>query len=259
MVSLYFKMFNLKVKEQLEYRTSFILSLIGQLFTFFTYYFTILIMYERFSNIAGFTKYEILLTFGIIFFGFSFIEVFFRGIDRFEDLIISGELDRLLVRPQNVLLQACVSQVDFVKILRLIQAFIVIIVAAVKLDITWTIGKIIVLILMAISSVTLFLGLFILMASYCFITVQGLEVKNLVLDGGKYLSEYPISIYPKKVMKFLTFVIPYGVVNYYPLLYLLGKSEKVIYAFSPLVSFVFLIPCVIAFYIGLKHYSSTGS
>lgn len=259
MVKLYIKMFNMRVKEQLEYRASFILNSLGQIFTFFTYYFAVLVLFQKFSNIAGFTLYEVLLTFGIIFFGFSFVEIFFRGIDKFEDLVISGDLDRLLVRPQNGLFQSCVSQVDFVKILRLIQSIIVIIIAVIKLEVIWTPFKIFVLFMMMISSITIFFGLFVLMASYCFITVQGLEVKNLVLDGGKYLAEYPISIYPKSVVKFLTFVIPYGVVNYYPLLYIMGKSSKLLFAFSPLAAFVFLVPCIGAFQIGLKHYGSTGS
>ena len=216
-------------------------------------------MFRKFSNIAGFSLYEVLLTFGIIFFGYSVNEVMVRGIDRFEDLIVSGGLDRLLVRPQGVLLQACVSQVDFVKIMRLIQSLIVIIIAVIKIDVVWSLSKIITLILMIISSCVLFFGLYVLMASYCFITVQGLEVKNLVLDGGKYLAEYPIGIYPKKVMKFLTFVIPYGVVNYYPLLFITGKSNNILYSLSPLVSFIFIIPCILSFYLGIRKYSSTGS
>lgn len=259
MVKLYLKMFSLKVREELEYRASFITNAIGQIFTFFTYYFTILIMFNKFSNIAGFSLYEVLLTFGIIFFGYSFNEVFIRGIDKFEDLITTGDLDRLLVRPQGVLFQACVSQVDFVKIMRLLQSIIVIVIAVIRIDVIWNIPKIITLILMVISSCTLFFGLFVLMASYCFITVQGLEVKNLVLDGGKYLAQYPISIYPKSVMKFLTFVIPYGIVNYYPLLYLIGKNNSLLCMLSPLFGFIFLIPCIMAFQLGLRKYSSTGS
>ena len=112
---------------------------------------------------------------------------------------------------------------------------------------------------MLFASVLIFFGIFILTASYCFVTVQGLEVKNLFTDGGKNLAQYPISIYRKGVIFIFTFIIPYAFVNYYPLLYFLGRSDNILYLLSPLLVFIFLIPCLWAFKIGLKHYNSTGS
>ena len=58
-------------------------------------------MFTRFDNIKGFTMYEVLLCFSIIQFGFAFNEVFARGVDKFDDLIIQGNFDRLLLRPKN--------------------------------------------------------------------------------------------------------------------------------------------------------------
>ena len=87
-MSLYFKYFKVHLKSELQYKISFILSFISQFFVFFGYYFTVLCLFDNFSNIKGFTLYEVLLTFGIIQTGFSFCETFFRGIDKFDDLII---------------------------------------------------------------------------------------------------------------------------------------------------------------------------
>ena len=112
---------------------------------------------------------------------------------------------------------------------------------------------------MMLASILIFFGLFILTASYCFITVQGLEVKNILTDGGKNLAQYPISIYKKGMIFIFTFIIPYAFINYYPLLYFLDKKDNILYMFSPLLVFIFLIPCLLSFKIGLKHYSSTGS
>lgn len=249
----------LNIKSQLEYKASFIMDAISQFFVFFTYYFTIIAIFNRFNNIKGFNVYEILLCFSIIQFGFAFTETFFRGIDKFEDLIIDGYLDRFLVRPRGILYQTLCQRIHLVKIFRILQALIIMGIALINLNINWDITKIIVLILMIISSVLIFFGLFVLMASYCFITIQGLEVKNLVTDGGKNLAQYPISIYKKGVVFIFTFIVPYAFINYYPLLYFLGKTNNIFYMFSPLLVFIFLIPCLLSFKIGLKHYSSTGS
>ena len=238
MVKLYIESMKLKLKSQLEYRLSFILTFISQIGVFFTYYFMTVALFQRFDNIKGFTLYEVLLCFSIIHFGFAFNETFFRGVDKFDKFIIDGSLDRLLVRPRGVLYQVICSEMDFVKLARIIQSLII---------------------AMFLSSIILFFGIFLLMASYCFITIHGLEVRNLLTDGGKQMAQYPIGIFRKGFIFIFTFIIPYASVNYYPLLYLLGKSNNTLYLLSPLLIVVYLIPCFLSFKIGLKHYSSTGS
>ena len=256
---IYFKSLAMHLKGELEYRVNFILSFLSQILVFFTYYFVILALFTKFDNIKGFTLYEVLLCFSIIQFGFSFNEVFARGIDRFENLIIQGEFDRLLLRPQNIILQVLCSDSDFVKVSRLIQAIIVLIISICHLSISWNIIKILTLLLMLFSACVIFFGIFLLAASYCFFTVQGLEVRNVFTDGGKHMAQYPIGVFSKGFVLFFTFVIPYAFVNYYPLLYLLGKSNNTLYVFSPLLVIFYLIPCIFVFYLGMKRYASVGS
>ena len=258
-MKLYFKSLAMHLKGELEYRVNFILSFLSQILVFFTYYFVILALFTKFDHIKGFTLYEVLLCFSIIQFGFSFNEVFARGIDRFDSLIIRGDFDRLLLRPQNMILQVLCSDSDFVKLSRLIQAIIVMIIALVNLSIEWNIYKVIAILLMLISACVIFFGIFLLAASYCFFTVQGLEVRNVFTDGGKHMAQYPIGVFSKGFVFFFTFIIPYAFVNYYPLLYLLGREENVFYAFSPLLVFLYLLPCILVFYWGMKRYASVGS
>lgn len=258
-MSLYFKFMKVHFKSELQYKLSFILSFISQFFVFFGYYFTIICLFDKFSNIKGFTLYEVLLTFGIIQFGFSFCETFFRGVDTFDDLIVNGTFDRLLLRPQNILLQVFANEVSFVKASRLIQSIIVLAIAIINVDIVWDIEKIITLIFMLISSILVFLSIFILAASYCFLTVKGLEVRNVFTDGGKHMAQYPIGIFKKGFVFFFTFIIPFGFVNYYPLLFILEQTNNKLFIISPLITILYLIPSIIIFYKGIKRYSSVGS
>ena len=247
------------IKTKLEYKASVIINSISQFLVFFTYYFMVVALFDKFNNIKGFNLYEIFICFGVIHFGFAFCETFFRGIDRFEDHIINGSLDRFLVRPKNILFQILVSEVDIIKIFKALQAIIIAIIGIVKLNMSLDIFKVITLANMFISSVLIFLGIFIFTASYCFITVDGLEVKNLFTDGGKYLAQYPMNIYKKGVFIFFTFIIPYGFINYYPLLYLIGRTSNKLYIISPLLTILFLGLSIIVFNKGLKRYTSTGS
>ena len=258
-MKLYIKYLKLHFKSILEYKLSFILSLFSQIFVFFTYYFLIIAMFQKFSNLQGYSIYEVLLTFSIIHFGFSMNETFARGIDQFDNLIIDGGFDRLLLRPRSILLQVLGFQIDYTRFARVIQSIIVLIIALIKLKIEWTILKIICLILMLLSSIGIFFGIFLLAASYCFLTVQGLEVRNVFTDGGKHIAQYPIGIFNKIFIKIFTYIIPFALVNYYPLMYFIGKSNNIIYVFLPLIVFIYLIPAFLIFNKGSKNYLSTGS
>lgn len=255
----YLKYFKINLKSEIQYKSSFILSFISQFFVFFGYYFTILCLFDKFSNVKGFTLYEVLLTFSIIQFGFAFCETFFRGVDMFDRLIVDGDFDRILLRPQNILLQVFGSEISFVKLSRLFQAIIILIITIVNIDIIWNIKKIITLIFMLLSSVLIFLGIFILAASYCFLTVKGLEVRNVFTDGGKHMAQYPIGIFRKGFVFIFTYIIPFGCVNYYPLLYLTDRVNNNLFIFIPLITIIYLIPCIFTFYKGIKRYSGVGS
>ncbi len=258
-MNIYFKSLKLHLKSLLEYKASFIISFLSQILVFFSYYFVIVSLFSKFSNVKGFTLYEVLLCFSIIQIGFAFNEIFSRGIDTFENLIINGNFDRILLRPKNILLQAMASDADYVKASRLIQAFIILIIALINLKIKLTLFHIILLLLMIISSIITFFCIFLVSASFCFITIQGLEARNVLTAGGKEIAQYPIGIFKKNIAFIFTFIIPYGLVNYYPLLYFLGRVNKLSYAFSELLVIFYLIPSIYIFYKGIKRYSSTGS
>ena len=258
-MKVYIKQLQLHLKSLLEYKASFISSFLSQIIIFFSYYFIILALFSKFDNIKGFTLYEVLLCFAVIQFGFAFNESFARGLDKFDNLIIHGEFDRILLRPKNIILQIAGYDSDFSKISRLLQAIIVLVIALINLKIKWSFLKVITLILMLLSAIAIFFSIFLLAASYCFVTVQGLEVRNVFTAGGKHMAQYPIGVFKKGFVYFFTFIIPYAFVNYYPLLYFLGKTNNKIYAFSPLLVFLYLIPCFIIFYQGSKYYTSAGS
>ena len=232
MANLYIENLKMQLKKELEYKSSFIINFISQIFIYFTYYFIIIALFTKFNNIKGFTLYEVLLCFSIVNFGYSINETFFRGIDVFENLIINGTLDRLLLRPVNILYQVMYEEMNFTKISRVIQSIIVLIISLINLNIKLNITKIILLFFMLIGSIIIFFSIFVLMASYCFITIQGLEVKNLFTDGGKHIAQYPISIFNKSFIFIFTFIIPYAFVNYYPLLYFLDKSNNIFSSFT---------------------------
>ncbi|PLR78663.1 hypothetical protein CU633_04425 [Bacillus sp. V3-13] len=245
----------------MQYRTSFWLLTIGQFFIPFAMFAGVYFLFERFGQIKGWDFFEVALCFAVIHMAFAISECFARGFDTFSTLVGKGEFDRLLVRPRNTIIQVLGSKFEFTKFGRLLQSIIILIWAISNLSIEWSVMKAVTLFLMVISGVVIFTGIFMLAATMCFWTVQGLEVANIFTDGGREMTQYPLNIYQKWVTRFFTFVIPFGCVNYLPLMYILDKTEgnEVLFMISPLAGIAFILPCLLMWQIGVRHYLSTGS
>jgi ABC-2 type transport system permease protein len=120
---------------------------------------------------------------------------------------------------------------------------------------------VITLILMIAGGAAVFTGVFILGAAVCFYTLEGLEIINIFTDGGRELSGYPLPVYGKWIRRFFTFVIPFGCMNYLPLMFITGRAaaHPYLYMLSPLLGFVFLVPCAALWRGGIRRYTSSGS
>lgn len=159
------------------------------------------------------------------------------------------------------MLQVIGSGFEITRAGNFIQGLLVLIISASTLSVAWTPEKVLVLLLMIAGGTAVFSGLFILGAAASFLTVQGLEVVNVFTHGGQEMASYPLTIYSKRLVKFFTYIIPFGCMNYLPLLHLTGReqSHPLAALLIPLSGFLFLIPSLLAWRAGVRRYTSTGS
>ena len=201
-----------------------------------------------------------MLTTGIATFGHTFTEMFFQGLNHLLMKVKCGILDQMMVRPRNMLFQVICSDFQMNKVGRLIESIALIIYGVLNVNITWTFYKVLVFVLIILGVNILFTALLILKAAFCFWTIEGMEIMNILQDGGREVSSYPIPIYKDWFAKFFTFVIPFAMINYYPLTYLLEKDNAPFwYGFAPILTVPFLLAMIGVWKIGLKNYKSTGS
>lgn len=258
-MKLYLKFASIILRSQMQYKASFFMAAIGQFMVSFTVFLSVYFMFSRFNSVNGFTFSEVLLCFAVVLASFSLAECFFRGFDTFSGIISNGEFDRIMVRPRNIILQVLSSRIEFSRIGRFLQALLIFAYAIPASGVVWTSYRIITLIFMIAGGFIVFCGLFIIYASFCFFTIEGLEFMNIFTDGGKEFGKYPFSVYGEGVLKFLTYIIPLALFQYYPFLFIIGRTNNKLYMILPLVSVLFLIPCMIFWRIGVRHYKSTGS
>ena len=256
---LYWRYLSIHLKSQMQYKFSFFMTMLGQFLTSFAALVSIWFLMDRFQSVAGFTFGEVVLCFSIVNFAFSVAEGVIRGFDLFSTLISNGEFDRILTRPRNEMFQVLASRLELTKMGRMLQAVLVLCYALPACGVVWTADKIAVLILMVLAMIAIFAGMFIIYAALCFFTTEGLEFINIFTDGGREHFAYPISVYGNEILRFFTYVVPFSLAQYYPLLFLTGRSENPLYAWLPALCFLFLIPCWLLWRVGVRHYKSTGS
>jgi ABC-2 type transport system permease protein len=256
---LYAKYFSINLKSLMQYKLSFLLVTAGQFLTAFSTFLGVYFMFSRFNAVEGFGYEEVLLCYAVVTMAFSLSEMFAGGFSIFPRLLGNGEFDRALVRPRGSIYQVVAHRMDLTRVGLLIQAVIVLCYAIPKSGVAWTWDKVLTFCLMAVCGCMVFSGLFLLQAAFAFFTVEGLEFMNLLTYGGKEFGRYPFSVYGKDALRFLTYVIPLALVQYYPLLYLLGRERSMLYMLTPLIGMLFLAPCYAVFRAGLRRFKSTGS
>lgn len=243
----------------MQYKLSFALVTLGQFLTAFSTFLGVYFMFSRFHTVEGFVYEQVLLCYATVTMAFSLTEMFGSGFQTLPRMLGNGEFDRALVRPSGAIFQVLASKMDFTRVGLLVQSVIVLCWALPKSGVVWTWDKILTLGLMVACGSMVFWGLFLVHAAFSFFTVEGLEFMSLLTYGGKEFGRYPFSIYGKGILKFLTYVIPLALFQYYPLLYLLGREQSMFFMCSPLLGLLFLLPCYAFFRVGLHHYKSTGS
>jgi ABC-2 type transport system permease protein len=258
-MKLYLNFIALNLKSQMQYKASFFLTTLGQFITAFMSFFGLYFIFSRVNAIDDFTYEQVLLCFAVVMTAFSLGEMFGGGLAVFPRMLGNGEFDRALVRPTNIILQVLMPNMDFTRLGLLVQAVIVLCYAIPISGIAWTWEKILTLCLMILCGSAIFFGLFLIYAACSFFTVEGLEFMNIFTYGARQFGRYPFSVYGNGVLKFLTFVIPLALFQYYPLLYLLDREQNTLFMFLPVIALLFLIPCYAFFRFGLSRYKSIGS
>ncbi|MDR0397179.1 MAG: ABC-2 family transporter protein [Oscillospiraceae bacterium] len=258
---IYFKYLRMQIHSIAVHRSTFWMMMIGNASSCLLGFACMAIMFDRFHTAAGWTFPEAAMCYAVVFMAFSITECVARGFDQFSRLVSSGDFDRLLIRPRGLVLQVLGSTFELSRVGRFAVSFAILSYAARGLGIVWTAWKVAVLAMMVLSGISIFFGIFLIGAAFCFVTVEGLEVVNVFTDGGREIASYPLPIYGRTALRFFTFIVPYGCFNYLPLMYLTGRvsGNTALYALSPLIGMLFMVPCAFVWKLGIKRYLSTGN
>lgn len=252
------------IRSTLAYPASFALTLVSTFLITGADFLSVVLMFSHIESFGGFSLGEMALLYGSASMALGFADLFTGSIERIGGRIRTGELDVWLIRPVPAFVQAIADNFALRRIGRPLQAGLIMVLALSHLSIDWTVAKGIILAVSVLTGSIIFAAIFVLGAAFQFISIDSAELANSFTYGGQQLTQYPLAIFGKNIVRAVTFVVPLAFVNYYPVLYVLGKPAPLglpswVGLLAPVVALAMIALASLAWRGGLRRYRSTGS
>lgn len=249
------------IKSRLEYKKDAIVGMFSFLITNTLQFFSLMFIVKSIPSLNGWSMYEL----GFLY-GFSMMP---RALDHLltDSLwyvgywyVRNGVIDRFLIRPVNALFQVIAEVFQPEAFGELIMGFALLLVCGSKINLKWSIGNVIVIIVATIFGAIVFTSLKLITCSVAFWTKRSGQLMSMVYNFADF-AKYPIQIYHPVIKFIMTFIIPFGLVISMPA----GSFIKGIYnpwliclAIISAAGIIFAIGAFI-WSMGLKNYESSGS
>ncbi|WP_433938785.1 ABC transporter permease [Paenibacillus lautus] len=260
-LSLYALLIRTSIKSRMQYKFNFILaSFLAALIQISEFLMVAIVLY-KFGAIQGWSMHEIGYLFAVMTLSKTLYRTLADEVHHLERYLVNGELDQLLTRPMPVLL-ALMPQKFRIMLGEVLQGGFLLWWSLNGMMAAGQVGWSAVpqsLYIIVTGAVILFsIGL--ATATFGFWTTRITELQNLTEDAARTAAQYPLTLYPKWMSSILLIVVPVGLVNYVPSLYIL-RGELGAWVLPALAGAALL--CLILslkfWQFGLTKYQSTGS
>ncbi|MDT0270892.1 ABC transporter permease [Streptomyces sp. DSM 44915] len=252
------------VRAALTYRMSFAISTLANVAVTFLDFVTVLLMFSHIETLGGFGLAEVALLYGTASMALGLADLLLGNVERVGGRIRDGSLDVLLVRPVSVFVQVAADRFALRRVGRVLQAGAVLGWALPRVDVVWTPGNVLLLVVTLVSGAVIFGAIFTLGSAFQFWAQDAAQVQNAFTYGGGALLQYPPTIFARELVRGATFVVPLAFVNWLPALRLLGREDPLglpgwVDFLSPLVAAVLSGLAALVWRSAVRSYRSTGS
>ena len=251
-------------RSAMQYRASLVLMMVNAVFIASLELLGILVVFGNVHSIGGFTLPEALYLYGTAQAAFFTSDLLFTGTEYLAVRIRMGTFDGLLIRPVGVLPQVFADQFTPRRIPPLLPAYTALAVGVAKAPVHWTLLRIAMVPYTLLVGVAVFGAVWILVGAFQIVAADASEVMNSITYGGQFMTSYPLSLYGRNLMLFLTFALPLAYVNWQPTLYVLGHPDPLgtpsfLRFAGPLFAAAMWVLALFAWRAALRHHRSTGS
>ncbi|WP_248924844.1 ABC transporter permease [Paenibacillus hamazuiensis] len=249
------------VRSRMQYKFNFwFSSLLAFVINTMEFLLVALLLY-RFGSIKGWSLHEIGYLYAVITLSKAIYRTLANDVHHLEKYLVTGDLDQLLLRPVPILL-ALMSQNFRIMMGEYIQGGVVLVWAISVLmasgQLTWWVVPQTAAVILTGAVILFSIGFG--TATCGFWLTRLSELQNLTEDAAHFSVKYPLELYPKWLQGILLTIVPVGVANYLPSLYVL-RDEYGAWLLAGTAGFaIFFLWLMMKFWMfGLSRYQSTGS
>ena len=210
-----------RARSQRAYRTSFALDLGSSLLVGLVELAEVWVIFSNVSALGGMRFNQILLVFGLADLAFSLADLSFGHLDTLPDFLRAGTLDAFYLRPQPILLQLITSDISLRRLARAAVGAAALGVGLATAGVSWGPRTVVLLVLGVVSGYATFAGLFVWAAGLQFFLLDGSEMTNAFVYGGRYAASQPASVWSRPLKLVFGFFFPMAFTAYLPVVTML--------------------------------------
>lgn len=264
-MKIYLSIIHMYIKATMEYRMAFIARFVGNIVRKLAEYISIWVLLTSFKVIDGWSFSDVLMLYNINQFAISFSGmIFWKPMLQLESEVHKGSLDTLMTKPIGLFSHLICKNFDVSFLANLSLSTTIFVYYFVAFKTVWNFQRALMLVLIIIGAILIYSALHIFIGTLSFWIVKTDSVFSTIMNMRQFVY-YPITIYKKPIQFFLTYIFPIAFVNYYPMLYILGKADAVSIdlAYFPIISIALGVLLYFLSYLffcfGAKNYTSTGN
>ncbi|MEP6815206.1 MAG: ABC-2 family transporter protein, partial [Marmoricola sp.] len=188
-----------RVRSQRSYRAGFALDLGSSFLVGLVELAEVWVLFHSVQHLGGFTFRQVLLVFGVADLCFSLADLAFGHCDNLPTYVRAGTLDVFYLRPQPLLLQLVTSDISLRRLARATIGLAALVIGLVVNDVAWSLGTVALLALALLSGAATFAAMFVWAAGLQFFLVNGAEMTNAFVYGGRYAATQPAAVWSRPI------------------------------------------------------------
>ena len=248
------------LKMRMAYRVDFLIDVGANLFAMAVQVIILTVLFSKVTALKGWSFEQVLFIYGFSLWPLGLFNIVSINLYRFsEKYIVEGNLDRVLLRPINPLAQVLFESFNVSGLNELILGAGIMIYAGGRLDLAFGAPDVLALLLLSAAGALIYLGVFLGLTSVSFWFEDRMGLAPPVYNVIRF-ARYPITIFNPLIRVFLTFVLPFAWVAFYPAAWFVGTDEFRRYSIlTPLVGVLIFGLAYAVWKRGVRQYASTGS
>jgi viologen exporter family transport system permease protein len=259
-VRLYFRLLSVHIRVLLEYQADFWVMAGATLLTQVVNLVFLSAVFAKVPTLNGWSYWAIVAMFGIVALAEGVGSLFFEGMWRIAEYINLGTLDYLVVRPYPIVAQVSSAEVGINGLTNIITGGLMLAVAMVRADISWSIGRVLLAVVFFVSGIAIKVAINLATNAVSFWLSSPSPIFAIAVHQVGDLAKFPLSIYPTGLKLVMGVAVPFAFISAFPIGFLTDAGRWAwLGLLTPLVAVYCVAVALFVFKRGLRRYESAGN